>query len=167
MRWVGWFEGQCEAHNVEVVVGDLFATCKPLKSHAAEKVLPHIATFVPLRPSCVRIRRWRLSNIDPESRRTAAASFSPASVRSHSRQRPSLRCDLTEPSRLNPQDSRFTTGGGLLHPDHRATPGATGRWTGGDCLAHGLHRQRELAALAHPLAKTSYGVYLIKLLEGL
>ena len=36
----------------------------------------------------------------PHSAQPSAASFNPASVRSHSRQRPCLRCDLTEPSRF-------------------------------------------------------------------
>src|SRR5450756_3060668 len=34
-----WVEGRCQAHNVEVAVGDLFATRNPLKSHVARKVL--------------------------------------------------------------------------------------------------------------------------------
>lgn len=48
----------------------------------------------------------------PHSAQPSAASFNPASVRSHSRHRPCLRCDLTEPSRFTNQrrsDSRWQT----------------------------------------------------------
>ena len=53
----------------------------------------------------------------PHSAQPSAASFNPASVRSHSRQRPCSRCDLTEPSRFTnhrQSDSRWQTEGRLL-----------------------------------------------------
>jgi hypothetical protein len=34
-----WVEGRAQAHNVEVVIGDLSPTRNPLKLHAARKVL--------------------------------------------------------------------------------------------------------------------------------
>ena len=52
----------------------------------------------------------------PHSAQPSAASFNPASVRSHSRHRPCLRCDLTEPSRFTNRrrsDSRWQTEGRL------------------------------------------------------
>jgi hypothetical protein len=38
-----WVEGGGQAHNAEVVIGDIFATRNPLKLHAARKVLSPIA----------------------------------------------------------------------------------------------------------------------------
>src|ERR1035437_5024321 len=59
-----WVEGRGQAHNAEVVIGDLFATRNPLKLHAARKILYlYSATFVPSRPSCARIQGRRSSNI--------------------------------------------------------------------------------------------------------
>lgn len=42
--WVSplWVEGCRQAHNVEVVIGDVFATRNPLKSYAAGKILSPI-----------------------------------------------------------------------------------------------------------------------------
>ena len=37
-----WVEARGQAHNAEVVIGDLFATRNPLKLHAARKVLSPI-----------------------------------------------------------------------------------------------------------------------------
>jgi hypothetical protein len=39
-----WVEGRGPAHNVEVVIGDLFATRNPLKLQAARKILSRNAT---------------------------------------------------------------------------------------------------------------------------
>src|ERR1700738_1363432 len=38
-----WVECRAQAHNVEVAIGDLFATRNPLKSQAARKVLSPIS----------------------------------------------------------------------------------------------------------------------------
>jgi hypothetical protein len=40
--WPLWLEGRCQASNVKVVAGDLFATPNPLTSHPEKNLLPRI-----------------------------------------------------------------------------------------------------------------------------
>jgi hypothetical protein len=52
-----WLEGRCQASNVEVVAGDLFATPNPLTSHPEKKLLSPFSNFRAITPKlCPRSR---------------------------------------------------------------------------------------------------------------
>src|SRR5437667_12051190 len=45
--WPLWLEGRCQASNVEVVAGDLFATPNPLISHTQKNLLSPFSNIAP------------------------------------------------------------------------------------------------------------------------
>jgi hypothetical protein len=52
-----WLEGRCQAANVEVVAGDLFATPNPLRSHPEKNLLSPFSNIRAITPKlCTRSR---------------------------------------------------------------------------------------------------------------
>jgi hypothetical protein len=55
--WPLWLEGRCQAANVEVVAGDLFATPNPLRSHPEKNLLSPFSNIRAITPKlCTRSR---------------------------------------------------------------------------------------------------------------
>ena len=55
--WPLWLEGRCQASNVEVVAGDLFATPNPLTSHPEKNLLSPFSNIRAITPKlCTRSR---------------------------------------------------------------------------------------------------------------
>ena len=55
--WPLWLEGRCQASNVEVVAGDLFATPNPLTSHTDKNLLSPFSNIRAITPKlCTRSR---------------------------------------------------------------------------------------------------------------
>src|SRR5260370_10074572 len=48
--WPLWLEGRCQASNVEVVAGDLFATPNPLISHTQKNLLSPFSNIRAITP---------------------------------------------------------------------------------------------------------------------
>ena len=48
--WLLWPEGRCQASNVEVVAGDLFATPNPLTSHTEKNLLSPFSNIRAMTP---------------------------------------------------------------------------------------------------------------------
>jgi hypothetical protein len=114
--WPLWLEGRCQASSVKVVVGDLFATPNLLKSHTERNLLSPIKQHPCRNVQVVRVsesgdcRRPLVLNFFSSLRAVAAASFNPASIRSHSPpySGPVLPRDLTEPSRFRTGNHSIT-----------------------------------------------------------
>ena len=48
-----WLEGRCQAYNVKVVAGDLFATPNPLTSHPEKNLLSSFSNIRAITPQVV------------------------------------------------------------------------------------------------------------------
>ena len=108
--WPPWLEGRCQASNVAVVAGDLFATPNPLTSHTEKNLLSPFSNIRAIMARlCTRSRLAILEDywplISAVAQAVAAASFNPASMRSHSR--PVLRARSRHATSQNPQDSKI------------------------------------------------------------